>query len=129
MTSFGTDIQCIADARDMIGLVSGVMVVAQSAIHRLTADSVLGPGGNNWGYDVRKLVGMSATDLVSVQPILAGVLMRDPRIKQASVVIEQSARIGLINCVVRVACETAEGTFKIVLPVSDVSSATIEVQS
>ena len=126
MTDYGTDIKCLIDADELFSEVSGVDVVIQDAFHRLTTDSVLGPGGDDWGYDVRRMIGMSESELTASQPIIAEVLTRDERIKSATVVIRTQVENGQVNAVITADCETNDGPFRMVLPISQVTSATFE---
>jgi hypothetical protein len=57
---YGTDVRCVFDANALWTSTTGLQAVEQDLIHRLLTDNVLGPGGDGWGYDVRKLLGMPA---------------------------------------------------------------------
>lgn len=129
MTDFGYDIKCVSDADDMFTIATGSELMFQCAVHRLTTDSVLGPGGDNWGFDCRKLLGMPELDVALFQPMLAGVLLRDTRFKSADIKIRvTSGADGVATSVIYGTCITSEGPFSFVLPVADVSNATFEAQ-
>lgn len=128
-SAYGTDIACTRDADALFSSVTGLDVVKQAALHRLTADSVLGPGGDGWGYDCRRLAGAPASKLQGLQPVLSEVLQRDDRILAADVKITATTTRGLADVRIEATCLTAEGPFDLVLNISDLTSATIEEQA
>jgi hypothetical protein len=127
-SAYGRDIRCVRDADALFTEAVGLDVVKQDAIHRLTTDNVLGDDGTGslviegWGFDVRRLLGMSASKLASHQPILTEVLTRDPRIDTADVQLERTVTAGLEDIVITVDCTTALGPFRLVRRVSDLSA-------
>ncbi len=127
---YGVDLACIEDASALFGATAGIPLVRQDAIHRLTTDSILGPGGDDWGYNVSRLLGMPVSQLPGMQPILSGVLTRDPRVDTADVRLTPTRTSnGTADVLLEASCGTALGPFSIVAPVSDVSSAFIEGQA
>ncbi len=120
---FGRDLRGVADSDTIFSEAVGLEVVRQDAIHRLTTDSILGDDGTgsevieDWGFDVRQLLGASSLNLVSYQPLLVAVLLRDPRIEIADVELEQDGD----DISISVRCETAEGPFEIVSSVSELT--------
>jgi len=129
-SSYGRDVRCLLDCDELMSAVEGLGVVYQAAFHRVSTDSVLGPGGDGWGYDARRLLGMNAADLPSYQPIFAEVLTRDPRIDSAEVSLTPVLVRGtMVDVEFHAECETAEGPFALVFNVADLSSARIEGQA
>lgn len=127
--TYGTDIACVHDADSLLTPTTGMSVVAQSAYHRLTTDSVMGPGGLGWGYDCRRLIGMNASRLSGMQPILCEVLQRDDRILAADVRIAGTTANGLATVRITVTCYTAGGPFSFVVDTTDLRATTIEGQA
>lgn len=125
--SYGRDIRCLTDADELFTEVEGVELVRQDALHRLMTDNILGDDGTGteshvivgWGFDVRRLLGMSASKLAAHQPILAEVLMRDERIETADVVLTKTTTNGLDDVALSVNGTTALGPFSIVRNVSE----------
>lgn len=111
-TYYGLDLACVSDADELFSDAVGVDIVRQDAIHRLTTDSVLGPNGDDWGYDCRKLLGMKSDELPRMQPTIIEVLTRDDRIETADVTLESANNNGMHDVVITVQCETALGPFE-----------------
>lgn len=120
-TDFGTDIACVYDADAFFSTTSGIDLVRQDAIHRLLTDDILGDDGTGslviagWGYDVRRLLGMPASRLASMQPVLSEVLTRDERVDSADVTLTSRTVRGLTDVLVEVVGRTADGAFSFVL--------------
>jgi hypothetical protein len=128
-SSYGADVRCTTDADELWSSCEGIAVVYQAALHRITTDSVIGPGGDGWGYDARRLLGLPASDLPGYQPILAEVLTRDPRIDSAEVTLTPVLQLGaMVDVLLSAECTTALGPFSLVMPVSQLTSAIIEGQ-
>jgi hypothetical protein len=109
--------------------VEGIAVVYQAALHRITTDSVLGPGGDGWGFDARRLLGLPASELPGYQAILAEAITRDPRIDSAEVTLTPVLKLGtMVDVLLEAECVTAAGPFSLVMPVSQLTSAIIEGQ-
>lgn len=127
--AYGRDIACGTDADELWSSATGVAVVRQAAYHRLTNDDVIGPGGDGWGYDVRRLLGAKSSIVATISPVLSEVLQRDPRIETADIQV-RAVRLasGLDDVSVRVRCTTAAGPFDLVLSARDLTTATIEGQ-
>lgn len=129
-TAYGSDIACIVDADALFSSATGLAVVVQDVIHRLTTNDVLGPGGDGWGFDVRQLVGAPAARITSMQPVLSEVLQRDPRILTADVTLTATtSAAGLADVLLDVRCTTSAGPFALILPVSQLTGAVIEAQA
>lgn len=120
---FGRDLRGVADSDSLFSEAVGLEVVRQDAVHRLTTDSILGDDGTgsevieDWGFDVRRLLGGSDLDLPAYQPLLVAVLLRDPRIETADVELTQDGT----DVQIAVRCVTAEGPFDIVSSVADLT--------
>lgn len=125
-TYYGTDVACVNDADEMFSEAVGLPVVVQDALHRLTVDSVLGPNGDDWGYDCRKLSGMKAAELVLMQPTLIEVLTRDDRIEGADVELTAVETNGLTDTRIDITLYTAEGPFTLTRMVSELTVNDLE---
>ena len=125
---YGRDVACVLDADPIFSSVTGIEVVRQAAYHRLMCDDVLGPGGDGWGYDCRRLLGMKSSRLVAMGPVLSSVLQRDERILTADVRIESVQTNGLQDVRITVTCTTDAGPFSFVMSVADLTAGTIEGQ-
>lgn len=115
--TFGLDIGCSAlaeDADELFSAAIGLPVVLQDMRHRLLTDTVLGPGGDAWGFDLRKLLGATAGTLASYQPRIRKVVLQDPRVKSASVNILENGTGPLRSLSVTVAGMSAFGPFRLI---------------
>lgn len=126
--SYGRDVACLLDADPLLSSVTGIDVVRQAAYHRLMCDDILGPGGDGWGYDCRRMLGMKSSQLSAMQPVLSEVLQRDQRILTADVHIRAVRANGLDDVRIDVRCTTDAGPFSFVMSVADLTAATIEGQ-
>jgi hypothetical protein len=127
--SYGTDIACLSDADDMFSEATGISVVVQDAVHAITVDDFLGPGGNGRGWDCRKLLGMKINELTAYQPIVAEVLTRDDRILTADVQLTATTTRGLADVLMAIRCETALGPFELIKSVLDLTESDIDRQA
>jgi len=128
--NYGTDVGCILSTDVLFSSVTGIDVVRQDAYHRLLTDSVLGPAGDDWGYDCRRLLGAKDSQIAAIQPLISEVLQRDERIEQASVRVRSSSTgTGLRVVTVEATCQTALGPFDLVLTIDDVTVSTIDSQT
>lgn len=84
---YGLDLRCVRDADEMFSEATGLDTLYQDLIHRITTDDVLGPDGDGWGLDCRKLLGMKTQLLKKYESIYAEVLTRDPRVQTATVTL------------------------------------------
>ena len=125
-TYYGSDLACINDADEMFSEAVGLPVVVQDALHRLTCDSVLGPNGDDWGFDCRNLSGMKASELVMMQPTLIEVLTRDDRIESADVELTAVEANGLTDTQISATLYTAEGPFSFTRMVSELTVTDLE---
>lgn len=123
---YGLDIACVDDADELFTEVSGVNLVAQDMIHRITTDHVLGPGGDDWGYDMRNLLGAKTEVLARMQPTVTEVIQRDERINTADVTLTATTRNGLADIDVRIECTTAFGPFTLTSALSDLTTFDLE---
>lgn len=123
-TDFGTDIRCVFDADEILSSASGLDVVYQDQVHRLLTDSVL--GNDDWGFDVRRLLGLPQAVALQYGPILEEVLTRDPRVISVSVVLTFTKRTGALA--VAVVGRTAQGPFSFVIRVSQTPDGSFHVE-
>lgn len=121
---YGRDVRCFSDADAMFSDVTGLDVLRQDIYHRLTTDNILGPNGDGWGFDVRRLLGYPTADLPGLQPQLSEVCQRDPRVRAADVAITPSPGGGLKTIRIDVTIYTAAGPFALIL---SVNALTVEV--
>ncbi len=127
-SSYGIDIACMRDADSLFTSATGLDVVKQAAFHRVTTESVLGPGGSGWGFDCRRLLGMPASKLSTMQPTISEVLQRDDRILGADVSLTQTTTRGLADVRLKATCITAEGPFDLIMNVLDLTVGDLERQ-
>jgi hypothetical protein len=125
-TYYGSDLACINDADEMFSEAVGLPVVVQDALHRLTCDSVLGPNGDDWGFDCRNLSGMKSSELVMMQPTLIEVLTRDDRIESADVELTAVEANGLTDTQIAATLYTAEGPFSFTRLISELTVTDLE---
>lgn len=98
--SLGITFACRDDFDGLFSVAtSDEQILRDEIFHRLTTDSVLGdtPEADDWGYDVRKLLGspMTAGDIVELGPKLADMLQqRSPLIEFADVTVTRTSAVG-----------------------------------
>ncbi len=102
------------DADDLFTEVTGNALVRQDLRHRLTTDSVLGPGGDVDRFDIRKLLGASAASAVAYQARIRKVVLKDERIASATVVVTVGGTGPLRTLTIDVSGRTALGPFRLV---------------
>lgn len=123
---YGVDVACVVDADELFSEAEGVDVVAQDALHAITQEDFLGPGGDGRGIDVRKFIGANQTFLNSQQPLVAEVLERDDRITHADVVLTAIMSNGLADVQIQITGFTDEGPFTFTRKISDLKAADLE---
>jgi hypothetical protein len=123
---YGVDIACVVDADELFSEAEGIDVVAQDALHAITQEDFLGPGGDGRGIDVRKFIGAKQNFLIEQQPIVAEVLERDERINHAEVVLTATTSNGLADVQIQITCFTDAGPFSLTRKVSDLKSEDLE---
>ena len=123
---YGTDVACVVDADELFSEAEGIDVVAQDALHSITQEDFLGPGGDGRGIDVRTFVGANQSFLTSRQPLVAEVLERDDRITHADVVLTAITTKGLSDVQIDMTCFTDEGPFSLTRKVSDLTANDLE---
>lgn len=124
--AYGKDIACVVDADELFSDAEGVDVVEQDAIHALTQEDFLGPGGDGRGMDVRKLIGAPQESLTAQQPLIAEVLERDQRITHADVTLTAVVTKGVADVRMQVTAYTAAGPFSFTRNVSELTSQYLE---
>jgi len=127
--AYGRDIRCIRDADGLLSSVVGIDVVVQAAIHRITTPSVLGPGGDDWGEDAHRLLGMPQDQLTREQPLFAAAITKDDRVETADVTLTAISSNGKADVLISVIGTSALGPFEFVKPVSELTSNDIERQA
>ncbi len=123
---YGVDLACVVDADELFTDAEGVDVVAQDALHAITQEDFLGPGGDGRGIDVRKWIGAKQSFLTSQQPIVTEVIERDERISHADVVLTAIVTNGLSDIQIDITGFTEAGPFKLTKKVSDLSATELE---
>jgi len=123
---YGLDVACVVDADELFSEAEGVDVVAQDALHAITQEDFLGPGGDGRGIDVRKFIGAKQTFLTSQQPIVAEVIERDERISQVDVVLTATTTNGLADVEIQITGFTDAGPFSLTRKVSDLTGEQLE---
>ena len=123
---YGRDLACISDADELFSEASGIAVVVQDAIHRITTDHILGTNGIDWGYDCRRLLGAKQRELTLAQPTIAEALTRDDRIESADVTLTQVTTDGLIDATLDVTLYTAFGPFSFTTALSEITTLDLE---
>jgi hypothetical protein len=125
--AYGRDVRAISDADELFHEVSGLELVRQDAIHLITVDDFLGPGGDGLGFNVGKLVGSTGENLQSYGPVISQVLTDDERISTADVFLtETKSASGTNDVALNIQCSTALGPFSIVTTVSELQQAILE---
>lgn len=126
----GLDIRCMQDADALFSETTYLEAVEQDAYHRLTTDNVLGPGGDGWGINCRRFVGMDPANLARQQARCVEVLLRDERITAAVIVLTATtADNGLADVQIDATITTPEGSFQFIKPVSELTNADITGQA
>lgn len=125
--AYGVDIASIVDADALFSEAEGLAVVRQDAIHRLSTDNVLGPEGEGWGFNCARLLGMTATQVAAMPPVLTEVLLRDDRIEDAQVSLQViDVGHGMRDIRITVSCITALGPFSFVKRASELTATDLE---
>jgi hypothetical protein len=94
--SLGLTLACRDDFDGLFSVAtSDEQILTDELYHRFTTDSVLGdtPQANDWGYDVRKLLGspMTPGDIMALGPTLANVAQRSPLVEFCDVVVTRTS--------------------------------------
>lgn len=116
------------DLDPFFSTVDGIEGVAQDLQHRLSNDTVMGPGGEDWGINLRRLCGMPAAQIVRQGPRISDVIQRDDRIDSADVRVKltKGTRFeGVYAGTVEVTAMTALGPFRRVFGFNDFTVAEI----
>lgn len=121
---YGYDVLCMSDADELLSASSGVALVVQAVFHRITTDDVLGPGGDGWGFDCRRLLGMPQHQIQALLPMLSEVAGRDERVlNSVSVAAEFTANgDSTFSTVLTFTGETTLGPFRLVVDVTSLGS-------
>lgn len=123
---YGVDIKCVSDADELFTEVTGVDCLTQDLLHRLTCDAVLGPNGDDWGYDCRRLIGANDDELKRMQSTISEVLSRDERVDSADVTLTSVATNGFVDIEVSATIYTALGSFEFTRTLSSMTDADLE---
>jgi hypothetical protein len=120
-SSYGADIACMDDADGLFSGVVGLPALLQDLYHRVTTPAVLGPDGDDWGEDARRLLGMPTTRAVQLGPRFAAAVQKDPRVLTADVRIAQAAANTPYSFTLTIVGTSAAGPFALVLGVGALS--------
>lgn len=128
---FGRDIYCdpiTEDADDRMSEVTGVALVKQDLRHRLRTNSVLGPDGDDNGFDIGGLLGSTAAQAAKYHGRIKRVALKDQRIDSAAVVITDTTAHGLTVLTIDVQCTTALGPFRLAFRLDPAASTEPQVK-
>lgn len=131
---YGHDIIALLDADELMTEGTGLIILEQDLLHRITADDVPGTDSTSdpdraiivgWGRDARKLLGRPVGEVAKAAPSFAEVLMRDDRVQTAGVVLTAIEGPPGTTADVRmdIDAETALGPFRKTLLVSQLTPA------
>jgi hypothetical protein len=123
---YGVDLACIVDADELFSEAEGPDVVAQDALHAITQEDFLGPGGDGRGIDVRKFIGAKQEFVTAQQPLVAEVIERDERVNHVDVVLTLVTTNGLSDLKIELKGETDAGPFALTRNVSELTSEQLE---
>lgn len=126
---YGKTLRCNTDCDELFSTIEGVGAVEQDQKHRLMCDDVLGPSGDSWGFDCRKLLGLPASELAKFQPVLVEVLTRDDRVLGASVLLTATITNGMADVALDISCETTLGPFALTTTVLELSEEFLQAQA
>jgi hypothetical protein len=122
--AYGSDVACLVDIDELCSGLDGIDLVRQDAYHRITTDDVLGPDGDGWGYDVRKILGMPMARALMIGPTISAALTRDDRILTADVALTPTTRPnGMDDILMEIHCHTAAGPFDLTTTISAIVAA------
>lgn len=123
--NFGVDVSCTTGIRSGV-LVSGITLVAQMCFRRLSTPRGQLYGGEdeaNFGLDLVGILGSAATDneAASIPAQVQAELLKDARVAAVTATIASVKDGPSVSWDIRVAVESSEGPFTLVLGMSDVS--------
>lgn len=126
MTDFGTDLSCVDDLDPYMLEVSGIDVVSQAILRRLTTTRGMLIDDPDYGLNVRDYLSatMDAKELTIMQSQLEAELLKDERILS----VESTASMVLRTATIKLLVEVGEGPFSLTLAISDVSAAILSVE-
>lgn len=116
------------DVDEFFSTIDGPEGVAQDALHRLTNKTVLGPGGEDFGVDIREWCGMPIERLIRRGAVVSEVLQRDERVKTADARIRVPTSpkwAALYTAILTIDAMTDAGPFRRVFAFTDKSVADI----
>lgn len=123
---YGRDILCMDDADPFLSDGEGLAILRQDLYHMITTDNILGPDGDGWGFDCRRLAGMPTNQLPGMQAILQEVIGRDDRVDRAVVLLSSVTTEGFADVLIDIAVYTAEGPFRLTKRVSELTLSDFE---
>jgi hypothetical protein len=123
--NFGVDLSCTTGIRSGV-LVSGVLLVAESAYRRLTTPRGMLYGGEdeqNFGLDIVGILGTAGTpdEAASIPAQIEAELLKDARISAVTANITSTKSGPAVTWGINVQATTDDGPFTLVLAVSDVT--------
>jgi len=101
---------------------SGLLLVAQNALHRLITPPGMLRGGKEeglYGIDIPGLVGHGVASIATIPSRIRAQLMRDERIADVGTTITESTVGPATTVVIKVLCHTQIGPFELLLSVAD----------
>jgi hypothetical protein len=129
--TYGRDVRCWADADSQWTTVTGIDKIRQAVFHRVTTDSVMGPGGDEGFIDVRRFLGMRAELVPAYGPIIEDAVTNVTGIASATVTIVVTKASGgsLADASVTIDATTALGPFTLVVEsIADLTETLISGQ-
>ncbi len=133
MTDFGRDIWCDSSLRTG-RMASGVTLVAQNALHRLTTPRGMLRGGEdeeNYGIDIEAEIGKVASDseVERLKGLIRAELLKDARIESVEVSVTRTVVGPATEYTIAIAGYTAEGSFDLVLSSDGVTLALLKLDA
>jgi len=133
MTDFGRDIWCDSSLRTG-RMASGVTLVAQNALHRLTTPRGTLRGGEdeaNYGIDLEAEIGKVASDseVERLKGLVRAELLKDERIDSVEVSITRTSLGASTEYAIAITGYTADGPFDLVLGSDGVTLAPLKLEA
>lgn len=126
MSDLGSDLSCIDDLTDDCAVVTDRVCFIQAIVRRLTTPRGTLIDDPNYGEDVTAWINddMSPSDIGALQAAVGAECLKDERCLAASAVAVLQKN-GVLKLTITL--QDADGPFRLVLAVSDVSAKVLEV--
>lgn len=120
-TDYGTDVSALPDLDPTFALRSGRAVVGEAVARRLSTPRGSLPYDDDYGFDLRELLGasLSPADVSRVQSAIVAEAEKDERVRGARAQLTFAPTSGTFTC--SLLLDLADGPFSLVLAVSAVS--------